>query len=349
MAAMNLRSWLLPAVLLAALYFTRNVLPPFVIAAVLAYAFSPIVDELVRRVRIPRRAAAVLVYLLVVGSVVAVVWALETQASRQFRALGRAWPEVIATFFQQALGREGFFFLGTRVDPQGFATQTIDLINEAFGKPGDALRVAEIVIETALRTVLTLVALFYFLMDGPRIRQYLLHFVPADRRVRVDEVLERSHVVLGRYLRGQLVLVLLMSTATFVMLQFAFQMPYAIPLAVMTGVLEVIPLLGPVAAGAIAALVAFSHGGGTLAVYVVVGYTLLRQIEDQLVMPVVVGRAVHLHPLMTMFAVVAGGAVAGVLGIILAVPFAAVLKVAVDAWIEEASPAEALVTHLTNE
>ena len=104
-------------------------------------------------------------------------------------------------------------------------------------------------------------------------------------------------------------------------------LPYALAIAVLTGVLEIIPLVGPLIATAIAGTDAFAHGGAGLALAVVVFYFVVRQVEDQVVMPVVVGRAVHLHPVVTIFAVLVGLSTYGVLGGLLGVPVAAAVNV----------------------
>ena len=136
--------------------------------------------------------------------------------------------------------------------------------------------------------------------------------------------------VLGKWLRGQLLLIALVAAVVYLILGPLLHLPYALAIAIITGVLEVIPLVGPLIATAIAGTNAFAHGGTNLAVTVVVIYFVLRQVEDQLVMPFVVGRAVHLHPLVTIFAVLTGSAAAGVLGAVMAVPVTAGLRVVLD-------------------
>src|SRR5439155_16303452 len=101
-------------------------------------------------------------------------------------------------------------------------------------------------------------------------------------------------------------------------------------IGILTACLEVIPLIGPITAGAVACLIGFEQGGPTEAVALAVTYLILRQAEDQLVMPLVVGRAVHVHPLVTIFAVLTGEKIAGVLGMVLAVPITAAIKVVLD-------------------
>jgi predicted PurR-regulated permease PerM len=124
--------------------------------------------------------------------------------------------------------------------------------------------------------------------------------------------------------------VILMATVTWVVLSMVFHLRYAFPIALATGFLEVIPLVGPAVAAAVAASVGLTQGGPQMALGIVVFYTVARQVEDQVVMPLIVGRAVHLHPIATVLAVRCGGAVAGVLGMILAVPAAATLAVILD-------------------
>ena len=168
------------------------------------------------------------------------------------------------------------------------------------------------------------------LVDGPNFFRYVLRFVPSEHRAHAEHLAIQIHQVLGRYLRGQLILIVLMSTVTFLVLEYGFHLPYALWVGILTGILEIIPVVGPITAGAIAATIGFSQGGASQAAAIAIVYFVLRQVEDQLVMPLVVGRAVHVHPLVTIFAVLVGEKIAGVLGMILAVPIAATLKVVLD-------------------
>ncbi len=108
--------------------------------------------------------------------------------------------------------------------------------------------------------------------------------------------------------------------------------PYSVLLGVLTGLLETIPFVGPITAGALACLVALGHPnpfGWSQLIYVgvvAIMYTILRHAEDYLVIPTVIGRAVRLHPAIVIFSLLTGGAVFGLIGIVLAVPFAATLR-----------------------
>ena len=137
----------------------------------------------------------------------------------------------------------------------------------------------------------------------------------------------RIHHVLGRWLRGTAFLIVLVAVVVYVILGPILHVPYALALGILTGILEIIPLVGPIIAAAIAAVVAFTAGGSGLAITVVVVYLVLRQVEDQVVSPIVIGRAVHLHPVVTIFAVLVGISAWGALGGLLAVPVAAAVNV----------------------
>ena len=155
--------------------------------------------------------------------------------------------------------------------------------------------------------------------------------LPAALVAEVLHILGDTNVMLGRYIRGQLILVVLMSTVTTIGLTI-LGIPYSVLLGIMTGVLETIPFVGPITAGAIACLVALGHpnpfGWSQIAYVAVVAimYTVLRHAEDYLVIPAVIGRAVRLHPAIVIFALLSGGAAFGLLGIVLAVPVAATLR-----------------------
>jgi predicted PurR-regulated permease PerM len=203
-------------------------------------------------------------------------------------------------------------------------------LRDELGTPTQAIHAVRLGIELILAIILVFLSLAYMLIDGHNFFRYVLRFVPVEHRPHVEHLSSQIHRVLGRYLRGQLVLIALMSFVTFVVLEWVFRLPYALWIGILTGILEVIPLLGPISAAAIACTIGFAQGGPNEAAALAATYFVLRQIEDQGVMPLIVGRAVHVHPLVTIFAVLVGEKIAGVLGMILAVPIAAVVKVVLD-------------------
>jgi predicted PurR-regulated permease PerM len=326
---MHWQRWLVLILAGVFLFMARRILPPFIIAGVIAYILSPLVGALKAR-GVRRPIAVVAVYLGLLAPIVAAVVLLRPGLTAQTRELLRTGPDLIENAVVQATGNQPIVVFGSEVTPRALALRITGSLRDGLGRPGDALHAAEQAVELILNLLLMLLALFYFLMDGKKLGSFVLRFVPEEQRGHLAVVGPRIHGILGRFLGGQAVLVALMSAVTFLMLHFVFQLRFALPIAVATGFLEVIPVIGPITAGAIACVVALGQGGIAQAAWVALAYLVLRQVEDQFVMPQIVGRVVHLHPLVTIFAVLAGGAVAGILGTVLAVPAAASLKVVLD-------------------
>ena len=166
--------------------------------------------------------------------------------------------------------------------------------------PEGAIRAAEELLRGALDVVLTIIVTFYLLLDGGRLGNTALGFLDPADRVQMQQAAGRVHVVVGQWLRGQLLLVALMSVVVSIVLGPILGLPNPIALGVMVGLLDVITLIGPLIAGTIVAIVALSSGGVTLAIAAVVSLFVLRQIENVVIMPIVLGRAVHLHPLVAL-------------------------------------------------
>lgn len=336
-----MRYWVVFALLVALLYAVRSILPPFVVAIALAYILVPLVDALHARFRVPRFVVILGLYLLAFALIAAVIYAVEPTLSAEARELGQNAPQLVEQFFRDAFGGDAIVVFGQTVRARAVADEIVLSVEENFGQRGSPLQLAEQLIHSVFDVFLFLIVLFYLLKDWELFGVMLLLLVPVDGRPRVRELADRIHKILARYVRGELALVALMAAMTYVFLALVFHLRFALAISIATGFLEVIPLVGPAIAAALAAVVGFSQGGGQLALWIVAFYTVARQVEDYVVVPNVVGRAVHLHPLVTLFAVLAGSALAGVLGMVLAVPAAAALVAIWDVLRSERAEAPA--------
>jgi predicted PurR-regulated permease PerM len=199
-------------------------------------------------------------------------------------------------------------------------------------------------IERIVQFLLFLITSFYLLLDAPQIGTNLKRLIPASNRDEVVAVAGRVNKVLYQYMRAQLILIAIMSTASFIVLSI-MGVRFAIVLAPIVGLLEIFPIIGPFAAITLVTIVAmFSppHYGlshTTSALIVALSFFTLRQIEDYAVIPNVVGHAVRLHPALILFAVAAGTAFGGALGLFLAVPITGALKVLASYLYEKLVPA----------
>jgi predicted PurR-regulated permease PerM len=318
---------LLIAAALFILWLARGVLGPFIIAGVVAYAFSPLVTAAQRRTSWPRIVIVAIGYVIAVAIVAGLVVLLSGRIARELHLLATSGPDSLARILTQILGGSTVEIGGQSITVTDIASEIEASITGFLSSPTDAVHLATQAGEIFLQGILALIVTFYFLIDGEMLWSRAMLLLPAEHRDRTGEVVGRIHVVLGRWLRGQLLLIVLVAAVVYIALGPILHLPYALGLAVLTGILEIIPLVGPLIATAIVAIDAFARGGVGLAGVVIVIYFVLRQVEDQVVMPVVIGRVVHLHPVVTIFAVLVGLSIYGVLGGLLGVPVAAALNV----------------------
>ena len=213
--------------------------------------------------------------------------------------------------------------------PQGDVTDGVDRMERelranAGGIAGGALTQAIVLLEVLVGMILATVLTFFFVKDGDRIWSWCVELFPQARRDDVRDIGARSFTALSGYIRGVAFTAFVDAVLIGIAL-WVIGVPLVIPLALVTFVLSFIPLVGATIAGAAAALVALVSEGPFSAVLVIGVILLIQQLEGNLLYPVVVGRAVKLHPVAILLAVTVGGVLAGVVGAFLAVPVTAVV------------------------
>ena len=311
-------------------YRAGDIVRPFVWAAILGYILLPVVRAFENRLTNHRGLAAAIVFVAVLLVIAGGVRFLAPLAVEQAQTFQRTLPTLIANAQNT---------LAETLDQLGAE----DLVPIVFGPVATApIEVTRNVANFAvpflvgfshflLEFLVFLIGTFFFLRDWPRLLGWFRNLVPPASRHELLPLGAQVSVLLSRYVRGQLLLVVIMTTATTIGLTF-FGVPFSLLLGIVTGVLEVIPIIGPITAGAIACLVALGNPnpfGWSQLVYVgaiAVMYTILRHAEDYFVIPFVIGRIVRLHPALVIFALLSGGAVFGLIGVVLAVPVAATLR-----------------------
>jgi predicted PurR-regulated permease PerM len=174
---------------------------------------------------------------------------------------------------------------------------------------------------------LTVVLLFYFLISGQRIARGIFWMVPPHRRALARRIWERLDPVLTRYFVGMIVVMLYATAASYVGLKYFLNVEHAALLALLTGILETVPVVGPTSAAIIAGLVSLRTASGIMSIVDYALYAVaLRLSIDQLIGPFVLGTAAHVHPVLIIFCFLAGGIVFGIPGVILAVPVALLIR-----------------------
>ncbi len=321
------------AVILAAagltvfLYFIKLILLPFVLPAILAYICTPALDWLAKRTRWPRLLFAVMFFLgiLIIAGLFATFAA--TRIAAQATGLGADLQSLLEKFLTEAFGSGQVQFLGHTLNAHQIAQTVIDRIGTWIGQTDRLALLAGYSLGAIMGVFLSAVLLFYFLASGERIARGLLWIAPPHRRGLVRRIWSRLDPVLMRYFVGMIVVVMYATTASYIGLDLVLGIHHAILLALLTGILETVPVIGPTSAAVIAGLVSLQTATGFMSILDYALYaTALRLSIDQLLGPIVLGTAAHVHPVLIIFCFLAGGVVFGIPGIILAVPVALLIK-----------------------
>jgi predicted PurR-regulated permease PerM len=185
--------------------------------------------------------------------------------------------------------------------------------------------------------MLVWVLIGYFLLDAPGIASGLLWLVPPPGRAQAEHIWRKLDPMLRRYFLGVFGVVAYTTAAAYLGLGVLLGLHHAVVLAVLTGLLEPLPVVGPLVSAVVAGLAAVQQATSSRDIWAYVGYaTALRLSIDQLVGPVVLGTAARLRPFVVIFCFLAGGALFGVVGVILAVPLALLVKVTLSVLYREA-------------
>ncbi len=314
-------------VLWGAAHIVRAILL-LVIAALLAYALAPGV-KLLQRV-MPRFLAILIMYLIVLGAVSFLLYLIITTAIDQIGSLTITVQKLLTpgsggqlSPIEQALHSVGI----SSVQIASFRTQ---LTSRLEGVAGSAIPLLTGVFDIVLDVVLVAVLSIYLLIDGARVSLWLRHNTPESTQV--NFVLDTVQRIVGGYIRGQFLLAVLIGVLVGGGM-FVFHVPYAVLLGVLAFVLEFIPVLGTLLSGAICVLIAFTQGW-VIAVGVLIYFVVMHILEGDVIGPRLVGKAVGLHPVISLVALVAGSELFGIWGALFASPVAGMLQALIVAlWI----------------
>jgi predicted PurR-regulated permease PerM len=319
------------------LWLTGITLTPFILGLVLAYLLLPIVKRLDHWM--PRWASITVVYL--VGLVLlelALVFVVPPAANQvdQFVDAVPGWVEIGENWVDQQVAA---FNQSAPQEVKDFVNEQVENIQNTVRENASAYatRVGEIALNTVVSvfdTVTFLLGflvipffLFYVLLDTRKIPKAINTMLHDNIR---EDFWNMWHIidnVFGRYIRGQILLGLVIATMSFIGLtllnMFGFEVRYTVLLALIAGVGELIPVVGPILSAIPAIIVAF--GGGTDAVIaVIVLYVLIQQLENQILVPRIVGDTLRLHPAILMALLVIAATIGGLLLVILSAPLTAI-------------------------
>jgi len=311
----------------ASVSYFQVVVIPLLVAAMIAAVFVTPVRWLVRKGLAPLLATWIMIMagLLVL---VAAGWYLAPRLADGFADLGSAVAEAYDDLKDWTV--DGPLGLD-RADIVETESQLADRARSLVQT--DLATRAGVVVEVVTGFFLTLVVAFFYVKDGPQIRNGLIRLLPRRDRRRALRSFHRGLWVIQRYLLG--VVVVGAADAAIIGIGLVIiGVPHVLPVMVLTFLAAFFPLVGAVLAGGVATLLALASGGVTDALLVVGLTVLVQQVDGDVIAPVVYSRAVSLHPLAVLIALTVGAISAGIIGAFLAVPTLAVVVAVVSTWQE---------------
>lgn len=306
-----------------------HVLVIVLVSLLLAMGLEPFVGWIRGRVGLPRGATVLTVYAVFLVLVVALVLVIVPAAIDQLTDFSTRLPQLLDDLRAWA-GTLGDGFLSSTM------VRLINTVDKGMGSPSTSAPDPEAIVAAGLTaadaiisaiTVLTLV--FFWLTGHQRLQRFVLALLPADRRAGVREGWNEVESRMGLWVRGQLALmasIFVMTTVAY----FLLGLPNALLLGVIAGIAELIPIVGP-ALGAIPALLVAAVTGDVTLVLLVAGiYVVIQIVEGNILVPMVMKNAIGVPPFLVIVSLLVGGAVAGLIGALLAVPLTAALVVILE-------------------
>ena len=317
-------------VAIVVLYLLRDFLGAFVLGAAIAFLIQPAVTRLVG-LGVPRVLAIGIVFIVIIVALAGLVLLIVPLGVREVAQLQTQAPSIAAAAQDRINSLQGspINILGIDINLKGI-TETINahLKDYLLGQFGNAVTIGLTALTTLLQLVLMFIVAFLLALDAAAFRRVLRRLVPSDYRTDFDQIWRKVRKMLYAYVRGQLIIAGLIGVLSGIACA-VLGLPDPVALGLIAGVTALIPYLGPFI-GAVPAILVGLAAGPIKALLVAVVYFLISNIILNFVYPKVMGDAVRLPPVLVIVAFIAGFSWAGILGMFVAVPIAATLRILFD-------------------
>ncbi len=314
--------WVLIIGILAYLvYLVRDVLAVSIFAVIIASAIEPLLQYSERK-KVPRLLALILFYVLIFVLFAAVIYIVLPLALDQFRDFTENYPVYFGKLEEAA---------GTVTFLPGLSANTHDLLiqlTEQIPSFSTLISYASSIFGGLVSLVMILVISFYLALSKNALDNFLKSILPPKFEAYTHELLIRAQKKMGRWLQAQILLSFIMAAITGIGL-WILGVKYAFLIAVIVGVLEIVPFVGPIVAAAVATLIALSQSA-VLGIWTLVFFIVAQQLEGHILVPLLIKKLVGLNPVAVILALLIGAKLGGLLGILLAVPLAAVVDEFLD-------------------
>lgn len=314
-------------ILMYLLYMIWNILLLLFVSLILAALIDPFATWFAKK-RIPRSLAVLIVYVLLLGvigiSVAVLLPVIANDVPQLVENLGNVWSEIEQ---QPAVTKLLESVQGAQQAMQGIS------IDRVVSGAGNSVNPISGIFTTVsgvfgglFSLVLVLVITYYMVVQDDPLKKITRSLVPDEYVPYITQLFKKMHDKLGLWMRGQLLLSAIVGILVFVGLAM-LGVKYAAILALLAALLEFIPYLGPILAAVPALIFGFSQGGIIKLAFVAILYIIIQQLENHILVPKIMQRAVGLNPVVSIVAILIGARIAGILGALLAIPVATALSV----------------------
>lgn len=322
------------AVLAVLLYEIRIALLPFVFAIAVAFVLDPLINALQQRLGAPRWPIAAGLYVVILALLGGAGYWVGTDAVPAVIHIVARAPDILRHFLGEIMGNKGVTIFGETYTPDKVVAALGGMLAGVAGVTA-LERVMGAAVSVIFGTFLTLVLMPYFLISAPRLAAGSIWLLPPERRRPVEELLPRIIPILRRYLIGLAIVVSYTAAVAWIGFGPIFHLPDAVLLAILVGILELIPVIGPFLSATIVGVIAIQQNG-IVAAALLFGFAIgLRLSIDNLVGPLVLGEAARIHPVIVIISFVCGAILFGVVGLLIAVPVAVCIKITLTHYYAE--------------
>ncbi len=311
---------------LAIVYLLRDVLMIILVSVILASALNPWVNSLQRK-KVPRLVAAILIYVLFFGSFIAILMVLVPPIANQISEIATHFPQYYNQVINDFQKFQDFSLQQKVLDNLDSALQSLSL--NLGQTSGSILSLLGGVFGGLFAFLGVVVITFYMLLEDSALKTFIRSVTPIKYQPYVFQLVNRSQRRLQMWLQGQLILSLIIGVLTFIGLE-VLGVQYALVLALWAALTEFIPYLGPTLGAIPAVFIALTTGNFVQAIAVVVLYIVVQELENHFIVPKVMQKAVGLNPLIVIIVMLIGAKLAGIPGLLLAVPFALIVKAFIE-------------------
>jgi len=326
------------------LYRFNQVVLILFIAIVIGTVIRPVVTWLYRR-GLPRIAGVILIYIILLALLTGFALLLFPLIVQQGATIAadvpgyyqslRAW---MASFPNQLIVRLSEFLPATLPSLQPIQQTAQQILASA----GQALGYVSLMAKAIFLAIVILLLAFHWTLDGPRIIQSLLPLIPKHQRENISELISSMEIKIGSYLAGQSVLCLVIGIMALVA-YLLIGLPNALVLALLAGVFEAVPMIGPLLGAIPAGVIALSIGPSKL-IWVIVATIIIQQLENSLLVPRVMRKAVGINPFVSLLSIFAFSSLFGIAGALMAIPIAAIVQLLLDRFVFHPGAIEAEVS-----